>query len=61
MPQKLKNLHCRFDTYLVNVKSTVHCSEDLVNFCGLLRKHELYDLVKMVGTTDVYSYCVSKS
>ena len=44
MPQKLKNLHCRFDTYLVNVKSTVHCSEDLVNFCGLLRKHEVYYL-----------------
>ena len=34
-----KNLHRRFDTYLV-LKRQID-SEVLVNFCGLLRKHEL--------------------
>ena len=32
-----KNLHRRFDTYVLSKRQI-----DLVNFCGLLRKHELY-------------------
>ena len=32
-------------------------SEDLVNFCGLLRKHELYDCRSSIFFFESFSYC----